>query len=180
MVFVGDLFSQLEGTGLFEYVLPFLLVFAIVFAIVEKTKIFGDRNGVNVVIAIIMGLLFVTQTSLVSTLNSFLPKISLFIIVAVMVIILFGLFGASTEHGLRGILLLFGAVASLIAIYWGLSPSLGFEVPLWVQSNWDAILVLIIVLIIIFLIVGNSKTQQKGEGFKNLLSTIDEVFGKGK
>lgn len=178
MVFMGDLFYQLEGSGLFEYVLPFLLVFAIIFAILEKTKIFGERNSVNIIVSIIMGLLFVTQTSLVSTLNSFLPKISLFIIVAVMVLILFGLFGASTEHGFRGIILLLGAVASLVAIYWGLSPSLGFQLPYWVQYNWDVIITLIIILIVIFIIAGGSGRKQRGEGFKNLLNSIDDMFGK--
>jgi len=180
MVFVGDLFYRLEGTGLFEYVLPFLLVFAIVFAIIEKTKLFGDeRKGVDVTVALIIGLLFITQTSLVNTLNSFLPKIALFIIIAVMVLILFGLFGASVEHGFRGILLLFGAIASLVAIYWGLSPSLGFQLPYWIEYNWDIIVTLIIILIFIFIIAGSGKSK-KGEGIKNLLGTIDDIFGKGK
>jgi len=180
MVFAGDLFYQLEGTGLYEYVLPFLLVFAIVFAIFEKTNLFGDRKGVNVIISIIMGLLFVTQTSLVYTLNLFLPKMALFIVVAVMVLILFSLFGASTEKGFGGILLLLGAIASLVAIYWGLSPSLGFELPYWIQYNWDIILTLIVILIVIFVIIGGSGKPQRGEGFKNLLNSIDHMFGKGK
>tara|TARA_Y100000034_G_scaffold135665_1_gene208529 strand:+ start:1597 stop:2136 length:540 start_codon:yes stop_codon:yes gene_type:complete len=179
MVFMGDLFYRLEGTGLFEYVLPFLLVFSIVFAIIEKTNLFGERKGVNIIVALIMGLLFVTQTSLVHTLNLFLPKIALFIIVAVMVLILFGLFGASIEHGFRGILLLLGAIASLIAIYWGLSPSLGFQLPYWIEYNWDIILTVVIILIIIF-VVTKGKKQEKGEGFKNLLNSVDDMFGKGK
>ncbi|MBS3143292.1 hypothetical protein J4446_00220 [Candidatus Woesearchaeota archaeon] len=178
MVFVGDLFYRLEGSGVFEYLLPFLLVFSIVFAILEKSKLFGDRKNINIIVSLIIGLLFVTQTSLVYTLNSFLPKIGLFIVVAVMVLILFALFGANMEKGLGGILLLFGAIASLVAIYWALSPSLGFQLPSWIEYNWDVIIAVVIILIVIFLVAGGSSKGKSGEGFKNIMKSIDEMFGK--
>ena len=96
----------------------------------------------------IIGLIFVTQFSLVATLNNFLPKVSLFIVVAVMALILFGIFGADVAKGLGGLGLIIAALVSLFVIYWGLSPSLGFELPYWVQYNWDVIIVLIVVIII--------------------------------
>jgi len=162
MVFAGDLFYQLQGAGVYEYVLPFLLIFSIVFAILEKTQIFTGKKNINIIVSLIIGLLFVTQFSLVSVLNNFLPKISLFIVIAVMVLILFGIFGANVGDGLGHIGIIIGAIASLIAVYWALSPSLGFELPYWVQYNWDVIIVLVIILIVIALIVGGSSSQGRG------------------
>src|SRR3989344_7034227 len=98
MVLMDDLFFKLQGLGIYEYLLPFLLIFSITFAIFEKTKILGtEKKNINIIVSIIIGLVFVTQFSLVSTLNSFLPKISLFIVVAVMALILFGIFVAKVH-----------------------------------------------------------------------------------
>lgn len=161
MVFMSDLFNQLQGYGIYEYVLPFLLIFAILFAILEKTQIFTGKKNINIIVSLIIGLLFVTQFSLVSILNNFLPKISLFIVIAVMVLILFGIFGANVGQGLGSLGIIIGAIASLIAVYWALSPGLGFELPYWVEYNWDVILVLVIILIVISLIVGGSSDESK-------------------
>ena len=38
MAFANDLFYQLQGLGVYEYLLPFLLVFSLTFAILEKVK----------------------------------------------------------------------------------------------------------------------------------------------
>lgn len=176
MVFLGDLFYQLQGSGVYEYILPFLLIFSITFAILEKTKILGgtEKKNINVIVSVIIGLIFVTQFSLVYTLNNFLPKISLYIVVAVMAMILFGIFGAKVHEGLGGIGLVVAAIISLVAIYWGLSPSLGFKLPYWVQNNFDVIIVLIVIIIIIALVTGGSssnkvKLSEVGENISNAL-----------
>ena len=172
MVFFGDLFYQLQGSGVYEYILPFLLIFSITFAILEKVKILGDdKKNINIIVSLIIALIFVTQFSLVYTLNSFLPKISLFIVVAVMTMILFGIFGAKVHNGLGSLGLLIAAVVSLIVIYWGLSPSLGFELPFWVQDNFDVIVAILVIIIVIALITGG----KSGEGDRR---GIDDI-GKG-
>src|SRR3989344_8613711 len=162
MVFAGDLFYQLQGSGVYEYILPFLLIFSITFAIFEKTQILGtEKKNINIIVSLIIGLIFVTQFSLVATLNNFLPKVSLFIVVAVMALILFGIFGADVAKGLKGLGLMIAALISLFIIYWGLSPSLGFELPYWVQYNWDVIITLIVIIIVIALVVGGSGAKKK-------------------
>ncbi len=177
MVFMGDLFSQLEGLGVYEYLLPFLLIFSITFAILEKVKILGsDKKNINIIVSAILALIFVTQFTLVATLNNFLPKISLFIIVAVMALILFGIFGAKVENGLGGAGLLIAAVISLFAIYWGLSPSLGFEIPSWIQYNFDVILVILVIIIVIALVTGGKSTTGDQKSLENMGSSLAKAF----
>src|SRR3989344_1351569 len=56
--------------GGFDVLLPFLLVFTIVFAILEKTNILGeDKKNFNVIIALVIGALLVSQTALVKIIN---------------------------------------------------------------------------------------------------------------
>lgn len=37
--------QNLESTGIFEFFLPFILIFAVVFGMLQKTKIFGSATG---------------------------------------------------------------------------------------------------------------------------------------
>ncbi|MBS3134281.1 hypothetical protein J4214_03550 [Candidatus Woesearchaeota archaeon] len=163
------LFLQLQGFGLYEFVLPFLLVFTIVFAILEKIRIFGTRpNGepktnINAVVALVIGLFFVNNFIIISRLNYFLPKISLFIIISIMTLVLFGILGANVEKGLGPLGMLVGAIISVIFIYWSLAPTLDldFLVPYWVQIYWPTLLVLVIILIIIFSVIGGSSSSNR-------------------
>lgn len=179
---VQDVFAQLQDIGLYDFILPFLLVFTIVFAILEKTFLFGKTKGgeskrnINAVVALVMGLVIVNQFEIIQTLNTFLPKISFFIIIALMVLILFGLFGANVESGLGGFLLLLAAIISIVATYWALGPSLDFRVPYWVQDNGALILVLLIIAIVIFAVVGSGRDKTT---FKDTHDALELLFGRG-
>ena len=55
-----EFISSFQDAGVFDIVLPFLLVFAIVFAILEKSKVFGtdaDKNpktNINAIVLILI------------------------------------------------------------------------------------------------------------------------------
>ncbi|MBL7147805.1 MAG: hypothetical protein ISS82_03195 [Nanoarchaeota archaeon] len=176
-----NVFYDLQSGGVYEFVLPFLLIFTITFAILEKTKILGSsteggsRKNINAVVALILGLLMVTQFEIVQTMNSFLPKISLFLVIAVMFMVLVSLFGARLENGFTGILFGIATLITLVVIYWALGPSLGFEVPWWIEYNWETILFVIIIIIILFVIIGGGK---QGKSLKNYGTEVGEFFEK--
>src|SRR3989344_7253469 len=182
---VQDILYQLQSSGLYEIALPFLLVFTITFAILEKTNIFGqDKSKINAVVAIVLGLLIINQFEIVDRLNLFLPKISLFIVVAVMFLILLGVFGARVENGFSGVLLGLAAVASLVVVYWALTPYVGLDYygPSWLESwlydNAGTLLFLIIAGIIIWAVVSKPGSNRGGgDWFTKLGKNIDKSFG---
>jgi len=72
--------------GLFDVVLPFLLVFAIVFAILEKTRILGNegsgdkavpKHSLNSTVAFVVALLVVATNKVVTAINAALPNVVL-------------------------------------------------------------------------------------------------------
>ena len=157
---VYDFFYQLQNAGIFEFVLPFLLIFTLVFGILEKTNIFGKgKKNINAVVALILGLLFVTQFEIVQTLNNFLPKISLFMIVAVMFLLIITFFGAKVHEKPSNPFLWLVYIVVLIAVYWALSPSLGLEMPYFLDYYWDEALLIIGLIVFIFWVVGGSKDK---------------------
>ena len=187
---VQDILYQLQSSGLYEIALPFLLIFTIVFAILEKTKIFGikgnePRSNINAVVSVILGLLIINQFEIVDRLNLFLPKVSLFIVVAIMFLILLGVFGANVgENGFSGILLLIFAIISLLVIYWALTPTIGLDTigPYWLESwvydNSSSLIAFVIIGIIIWAVVSKPKSGQH-DSFEKFGTTIDKMFGKG-
>ena len=90
MMSFTDVIVKAESLGLRDSLLPFMFVFVLVFAILEKAKILGENaKRLNVVIAGIMGLLFViphvmhtypTGYDPVQIANDSIPDVALIII----------------------------------------------------------------------------------------------------
>ena len=48
MASIQDVVNNLESTGIFEFFLPFILMFAVVFGMLQKTQIFGKNEDQSV------------------------------------------------------------------------------------------------------------------------------------
>ena len=109
-----NLIYNLNGMGILQVLIPFILVFTIVYAVLQKTKILGkDENGkprknFNVVIALVMALAVVVTSltgqysgypSVVDIINGSLPQVALIAIAIVMVLLLIGVFGKELDIG---------------------------------------------------------------------------------
>ncbi len=92
--------------GLFDVVLPFLLVFSIMFAILEKTKILGvdkikdqeiPKRSLNSMVAFVIAMLVVATNKIVSAINQALPNVVLIIISFVAFLLMIGIFMGTGE-----------------------------------------------------------------------------------
>src|SRR3989344_436567 len=93
-----DIFYQWEYMGVFDYILPFLLVFAVVFGILSSTKFLGKNNAVYVIIAIVIGLLALRWQFFFSTfLAEIFPRLGIGLAVILTLLILVGMFIAEDE-----------------------------------------------------------------------------------
>lgn len=94
--------------GLFDVVLPFLLVFALVFAILEKTKILGTegkdqepKRNVNTLVAFVVAMMVIATNKVVNTINLALPNIILIIVAFVAFLLMIGVFYGTGELKFR-------------------------------------------------------------------------------
>ena len=101
MSVLSNALDFLKDFGLFDVILPFLLVFAVVFGILEKTKILGtekvgeheySRKNLNAIVSFVLGLLVVAATKIVGVISNALPRVSLLIIVSLSFILSIGIF----------------------------------------------------------------------------------------
>ena len=100
---LGKAVEFLRDFGLFEVVLPFLLVFTITFAVLEKTKILGTvkvhgtedtipNKNLNSMVSFVIALLVVATANIVRAINESLPNIILLLVASISFLILIGVF----------------------------------------------------------------------------------------
>lgn len=111
--------------GILDYFAPafvFLFVFGVLFALLEKTHVFGDKTGINSLVAFSISLLFLLTPDLVGIVKIITPWFTVLFIFILMIILLF-LFvgvkesevaGAFSERGTVWIILM---VAFVIFFY---------------------------------------------------------------
>ena len=92
----------LDKIGVYDIILPFLLVFTIVFAILEKTKVFGlekaadgkeyTRKNLNSIVAFVTAFIVIASSKLVATINIVMGNVVLLLILAICFLMLVGTF----------------------------------------------------------------------------------------
>ena len=95
-----DFFKEL---GLFDVVLPFILVFAIVFAILEKTRLLGQekdgtpKKNLNSLVALVLALLVLAVNAAVNFISLFFTNAVLIIVASLGFLLILGLFRGDEE-----------------------------------------------------------------------------------
>ncbi len=186
-------FERLAGWGVFDIILPFILVFALVYAVLHKTKILGEKSkNFNVIIALVMGASVVVPHVMYGTadptdhrlvtgfvdpvevINNALPNVSVILIAILMVLLIFGVWGSKVKLGsnsLSGIIALF-AFLSVIFIF-------GSAAGWWYLPNWLTVLqdpdtqaLVITILVFAIIIWWITKDDKRDEEKK------EDAFGK--
>lgn len=163
-----DFIANLEDLGVYEVLLPFLLAFVVIFAVLEKVQLFGaDTRRFNAIIAFVIAFFFVRSESLVSIVQQFLPKVSMFIIIVLMVLLIIGFFLGKEFTGFGGGMAIFFTILALVVVLWLYAESTGAGGSLeWIRDNiTDKDIVWIIILavagaIILFALGGKPKSEK--------------------
>lgn len=153
--------------GLYDVVLPFLLVFTIVFAILEKTKVFGTekiegkeftKKNINAMASFVIAFFVIASSRLVEIITEVSSQAVLLLLLSVLFLLLVGSFfkegaGVFLEGGWR-ILFMVIMFVGIVLIFLN---SLG-----WLDKVWDFIgrgqggnavgSIILIVIIIFFMI----------------------------
>ena len=100
-----DFFGRL---GIYDVILPFLLVFTIVFAILEKTKVFGleeiegkkyPKKNLDAMVAFVIAFFVVASSKLVEIITQVSSQVVIFLLLSILFLILVGSFHKEEEEG---------------------------------------------------------------------------------
>src|SRR3989338_529339 len=99
----------LADIGVYDVVLPFVLVFVIVFAIFEKTRVFGvyrypdgheyPKKNLNSMAAFCISFFVIASSQLVETITKISANVVVLLIAIVFFMLLAGSFQKEDEHG---------------------------------------------------------------------------------
>ena len=102
---VLEFFNRL---GVYDVILPFILIFTVVFAILEKTKIFGtdkidnvnySKKNLNAMVAFSIAFFVVASSKLVGVITKMSSNMVILLFLIVFVLLLVGSFHEETEKG---------------------------------------------------------------------------------
>ena len=175
---IGDLFAQWEAAGIFQYALPFLLIFALVFGLLTKMNIFSSKadpnsgRGVNVIIALAVSFMAL-QFDMVSVFFSeIFPRFGVALSIILVILILGGLFMPTDSENNWFMIALAIIVLIIIGtvIYNSLSV-FGWSIggPGW-SNFWNKYSAIIIFAVIIIAVIAMTSPRKKRTvKFNNLL-----------
>lgn len=178
-----NVFYDLQQWGIFDILIPFILIFTILYAVLEKAAIFSEKRY-NSIIALAITLIVIIPHILgsyppgmdvINIINSSLPEVVLLIVAVVMLMIMTGLaYGEySLQSSIGGLIALVSAIL-LILIF----ASNYITVP--ILSYIDPQLQSIIVIIIVFLIVFWYVTKETPTTTTSWADTIENWFKSRK
>ncbi|NQU79409.1 hypothetical protein HQ545_06600 [Candidatus Woesearchaeota archaeon] len=146
--------------GIYDVILPFLLVFTVVFAVLEKSKVFGvektkdgdfTKKNINAMVAFVTAFFVVASSRLVAVINETLANMVLLLMLSVCFLILIGSFLKENATGVAlppgwETLFIFIMFTGLVAVFLN---ALGWLFPMWgyLVTNYDSTVVASIILI---------------------------------
>lgn len=152
---ISDVLNVWADMGVFNYVIPFLLIFAVVFAILQKTKILGDNRAVEAIIAVAIGLLSI-QFDFVSTFFAeIFPRFGVGLSIFLVLIIFLGFFYHS-EDGKVDKLKWVGFVVGVGVVVWAIADWSFWrgntDISFWFREYFWSLVILAAVIAIIAII----------------------------
>ena len=167
--------SFLTQIGVYDIILPFLLVFTIVFAILEKTMVLGKetikdkgdmpKKNLNAMVAFSTAFLVIASVRLVAIINEVMANVVLLLVLAVCFLMLVGSFTGAKEFKLEGNWLTFffffmflGVVVIFLNALGWLELVFGVVAEAGAGADWAATIVfLVIIFAFMFYIIRDKK-----------------------
>jgi len=111
---LGNVLEFFRELGIYDVVLPFILVFTIMFAILERTQIFGiekvkdkpyTKKNLNAMVSFVIAFLVVASSKLVETITKVSSEIIIVLLIVVFFLMLVGTFYTKQDIEAEGIAL---------------------------------------------------------------------------
>ncbi len=176
-----------DKIGVYDVLLPFLLVFTIVFAILEKTKIFGvekiegneyTKKNLNAMTAFVISFMVVASSKLVETITEVSSNMVVLLFLSVFFLLLIGSFYkegelVALEGNWRKLFMIIMFIGIVAIFLWGIKTDdgdpWGEYVLNYIVDNFDStavgsiILVIIIILFMLYIVYEPKGSKSKAE-----------------
>ena len=117
-----------DQIGVYDVVLPFLLIFTLVFAMLEKTMVLGKdnpaRKNLSAMIAFVSSFLVVASAQLVAVINRTIATSMVILVMIILIMLIWGGFSKQGEIELpaiyKGLLMAITFIGIILIVLWNL------------------------------------------------------------
>jgi len=157
---IGDMLTQWDQAGFFQYLLPFLLIFALVYGILTQVKLFKENKSINGIIALVVGLLALQFPMVPQFFAEIFPRLGIGLAVILVIMIILGLFLNTKDEGdfMKWVLLGVAGIILLIVLV-KTAGALGWSSGWWWSDNWPMVVGVVFILAVIGIIVAGSSSK---------------------
>jgi len=176
---LGGTIEFLNNIGMYDVILPFLLVFSIVFAILEKTKVFGvekvdgqtiTRKNINAIVAFVMAFFVVGSSKLVGLINTVASQVFLLLLLVILFLMLVGVLQKEGEYELNEgwrkflmpVVLIIIVLIFLNALGW-LQNLYEFLRDYWNSEAVSAVILIILIALFIWWLTKSPSSKKSGK-----------------
>lgn len=118
----GNFLAQMKSLGVFDYMLPFLLIFALVFSIMSRINLFGKSNkGVDTVISLAVALMSLQFGFVSRFFTQIFPIFGAVLGILLLAVILMGFVGDKNSNMQKWIFTILAIISLLVVIFNSLS-----------------------------------------------------------
>ena len=155
----NSVIQQWNSIGLFDIILPIVLVFTLVFAILQRTKVLGARREIDAVVALVIGFFAVSNPQVTGFLLPLFQNFAVGISIVLVGLLFMGLvLPRQTPFKWSGVMLLFAAVI----FFWVMSRAsrlyfsdyIIFSGDWWLLNSWWIIPTALFGIVIAFVMSG--------------------------
>ncbi len=109
---LGGVLDFFRTLGVYDIILPFILVYTLMFAILEKTKLFGTedvkgtqytKKNLNAMVSFVVAFLVVASSKLVEAITAVSSKIVVLLLLVVFFLMLVGSFYSKEDIAAKGV-----------------------------------------------------------------------------
>jgi len=161
--------DQWASVGVFDVLLPLLLVFTLVYAILQKSKILGAYKSIDAVVSCIVSLFVIANPYVTELFVPIFSKAGLAIIILVAMLVIVGLFMTGEEPSktlktigaIGGVGLFIWLLMAVSDYYTGWPWYFSFKFWWWNNAGWAIPLALLIVVMTIIIATTGRKEERK-------------------
>lgn len=166
--------------GVFDIILPFLLIFALIFAILERTKVLGQNKAIYAIVSLAISFFAISDPTITGFFAYLFSNAALGFAVLLVFILFLGMF--TKGEGLGGWVWV-GSLFAILVFIWVIGRSIinaGFNTYVFgfFQTNtllWSSIVWGLALLAVIVLVVISSSSRPN----ENIAETFRKAFGGG-
>ncbi len=176
--------QQWASVGLFDIILPIVLIFTLVYAVLERTRILGGRREIDAIVSLVVGFFAISNPEVSRFLLAIFPNATIGIIILLVFLLIVGLVVPEFKQEGFNLITLIGGFAVFFWVMSRAADAFGgygfiiFSRGWWYNNAWWIVPLALFGLLVSWVVSGGEEGEAKAKKKKTqeAFKTLGELF----